>query len=72
MLRSVSLLDAFDLALTPQAAGTTHDAPAFRLLERPFVHHNPFGLWPFHLHALIRSTLRTADDASDDRWSSRD
>ncbi|MGW2393981.1 ATP/GTP-binding protein [Streptomyces lydicamycinicus] len=72
VLRSVSLLDAFDLALATQAAGTTHDAPALRLLERPFVHQNPFGLWPFHLHALIRSTLRTADDASDDRWSPRD
>ncbi|MFE6744115.1 ATP/GTP-binding protein [Streptomyces tubercidicus] len=72
VLRSVSLLDAFDLALATQAAGTTHDAPALRLLERPFVHQNPFGLWPFHLHALIRSTLRTADDASYDRWSPRD
>ncbi|MFJ6792087.1 ATP/GTP-binding protein [Streptomyces angustmyceticus] len=72
VLRSASLLDAFDLALATQAAGTTHDAPALRLLERPFVHRNPFGLWPFHLHALIRSTLRTADDASDDRWSPRD
>lgn len=72
VLRSVSLLDAFDLALATQAAGTTHDAPALRLLERPFVRENPFGLWPFHLHALIRSTLRTADDASDDRWSPRD
>ncbi|WP_327228615.1 hypothetical protein OG229_38340 [Streptomyces platensis] len=55
-----------------QAAGTIHDAPALRLLERPFVHHNPFGLWPFHLHALIRSTLHTADGASDGRWSPRD
>ncbi len=31
-----------------------------------------FGLWPFHLHGLIRSTIRTADDCTDDRWSPRD
>ncbi|MFC9759683.1 hypothetical protein [Streptomyces sp. NPDC056921] len=43
-----------------------------RLTERPFVRENPFGLWPFHLHGLIRSTIRTADDHADDRWSSRD
>ncbi|MEU3619815.1 ATP/GTP-binding protein [Streptomyces sp. NPDC006872] len=72
VLRSVSLLDAFDLTLATQAAGLTHEAPAQRLLERPFVHDNPFGLWPFHLHALIRSTLRNAADQADDRWSPRD
>ncbi|MFJ5803702.1 P-loop NTPase family protein [Streptomyces decoyicus] len=71
-LRSVSLLDAFDLALATQAAGATHDAPVLRLLERPFVRENPYGLWPFYLHALIRSTIRTADDQTDDRWSPRD
>ncbi|MCQ8194640.1 ATP/GTP-binding protein [Streptomyces rugosispiralis] len=72
VLRSVSLLDAFDLALATRAAGMTHEAPAMRLIERPFVRENRFGLWPFHLHALIRSTIRNADDQTDDRWSPND
>ncbi|GAA0454538.1 ATP/GTP-binding protein [Streptomyces olivaceiscleroticus] len=72
VLRSVALLDAFDLNLATRTAGLTHQAPALRLTERPFVRHNPFGLWPFHLHDLIRSTLRTADDQTDDRWSPTD
>ncbi|MFF3177972.1 ATP/GTP-binding protein [Streptomyces sp. NPDC057900] len=72
VLRSVALLDSFDLPLATRAAGMTHEAPALRLIERPFVQHNEFGLWPFHLHALIRSTIRTADDQTDDRWSPRD
>ncbi|MFF9569860.1 ATP/GTP-binding protein [Streptomyces sp. NPDC014685] len=72
VLRSVALLDSFDLNLATRAAGMTHEAPAMRLIERPFVRENPFGLWPFHLHGLIRSTIRTADDHSDDRWSPRD
>ncbi|MFD8549403.1 ATP/GTP-binding protein [Streptomyces sp. NPDC059649] len=72
VLRSVSLLDAFDLKLATQAAGMAHEAAALRLTERPFIHHNAFGLWPFYLHALIRSTIRNADDQADDRWSPRD
>ncbi|WP_319701000.1 hypothetical protein [Streptomyces sp. ME19-01-6] len=72
VLRSVSLLDAFDLALATRAAGMTHEAPAMRLVERPFVRENRFGLWPFHLHGLIRSTIRNADDQADDRWSPND
>ncbi|MGC5400714.1 ATP/GTP-binding protein [Streptomyces sp. DT20] len=72
VLRSVALLDSFDLALATRAAGMTHEAPALRLIERPFVQEDEFGLWPFHLHALIRSTIRTADDQTDDRWSPRD
>lgn len=72
ILRSVALLDSFDLVLATRAAGMTHEAPALRLIERPFVQQNEFGLWPFHLHALIRSTIRTADDQTDDRWSPRD
>ncbi|WP_189749483.1 ATP/GTP-binding protein [Streptomyces tendae] len=72
VLRSVSLLDAFDLSLATAAAGLPHQAPALRLIERPFVRENPFGLWPFHLHGLIRSTVRGADDQTDDRWSPRD
>ncbi|MER5474327.1 ATP/GTP-binding protein [Streptomyces sp. NPDC002685] len=72
VLRSVSLLDAFDLPLAARAAGLAHEAPALRLIERPFVRQDPFGLWPYHLHGLIRSTLRDADDHTDDRWSPRD
>ncbi|MBT2505887.1 hypothetical protein J7I98_08230 [Streptomyces sp. ISL-98] len=72
ILRSVSLFDAFDLDLATRAAGLTHQAAAARLVERPFVRNDPFALWPHHLHALIRSTLRTADDATDDRWTDAD
>jgi hypothetical protein len=72
VLRSVSLLDAFDLDLATQAAGLTHQAPALRLVERPFVRDNPSGLWRYHLHDLIRSTIRGADDSTDDRWSPQD
>ncbi|MFF5475363.1 ATP/GTP-binding protein [Streptomyces achromogenes] len=72
VLRSVSLLDAFDLTLATTAAGLTHQAPAQRLIERPFVRENPFGVWPYHLHGLIRSTIRSADDATDDRWTDDD
>ncbi|GGV47608.1 ATP/GTP-binding protein [Kitasatospora herbaricolor] len=72
VLRSVTLLDAFDIPLATRAAGLTHDAAAQRLTERPFIGENTFGLWPFHLHALIRSTIRGADDQADDRWSQRD
>ncbi|MFI5753073.1 hypothetical protein ACIBBE_46415 [Streptomyces sp. NPDC051644] len=35
LLRSVSLLDAWDLDLATRAAGLTHQAPARRLTERP-------------------------------------
>ncbi|TDU80673.1 hypothetical protein [Streptomyces sp. KS 21] len=72
LLRAVSLVDAFDLPLATAAAGLSHLSAAARLVERPFVRHDPFALWPYHLHALIRSTLRTADDATDDRWTDTD
>ncbi|MGA5363921.1 ATP/GTP-binding protein [Streptomyces purpurascens] len=72
VLRSVSLLDAFDVPLATRAAGLAHEGPALRLTERPFVRENPFGLWPFHLHGLIRSAVRNADDTTDDRWSEAD
>ncbi|MFF2412348.1 hypothetical protein [Streptomyces sp. NPDC058092] len=45
---------------------------AARLAERPFIRENPYALWSYHLHALIRSTLHTADDATDDRWTDAD
>ncbi|MCX5278204.1 ATP/GTP-binding protein [Streptomyces virginiae] len=72
VLRSVALLDSFDLTLATAAAGLQHEAPALRLIERPFVRENPFGTWPYHLHGLIRSTIRNTDDHADDRWSPRD
>nr|WP_285544087.1 ATP/GTP-binding protein [Streptomyces lavendulae] len=72
LLRAVSLLDAFDLPVATAAAGLSHLSAAARLVERPFVRHDAFALWPYHLHALIRSTLRTADDATDDRWTDTD
>ena len=72
VLRSVSLLDAFDLALATRAAGLTHQAPALRLTERPFVREDPSGCGPSTCTRLIRSTLRGADDQTDDRWSPRD
>ncbi|MFD6876994.1 MULTISPECIES: ATP/GTP-binding protein [unclassified Streptomyces] len=72
LLRAASLLDAFDLPLATAAAGLSHLSAAARLVERPFIRNDPFALWPYHLHALIRSTLRTADDATDDRWTDTD
>ncbi|MFB6999262.1 ATP/GTP-binding protein [Streptomyces virginiae] len=72
VLRSVALLDSFDLTLATAAAGLQHQAPTMRLIERPFVRENPFGIWPYHLHGLIRSTIRSTDDHTDDRWSPRD
>ncbi|MGW0537987.1 ATP/GTP-binding protein [Streptomyces sp. NPDC003032] len=71
VLRSVSLLDAFDLELATRAAGLTHQAVARRLVERPLVTENPFALWPYHLHRAIRSVVRT-DDHSEDRWTDTD
>ncbi|MFD9047833.1 ATP/GTP-binding protein [Streptomyces zaomyceticus] len=72
LLRSVALLDAFDTQLATQAAGLAHQAAARRLIERPFISENPFGLWPYYLHGLIRSTLRGADDHTDDSWTPAD
>ncbi|WP_327168341.1 ATP/GTP-binding protein [Streptomyces subrutilus] len=72
VLRSVSLLSAFSVPLATTVAGTNHDAPALRLIERPFIRESVSGVWPFHIHDLIRSAIRNADDASDDRWSQQD
>ncbi|MEV3926453.1 MULTISPECIES: hypothetical protein [Actinomycetes] len=68
VLRSVALLDAFDLDLATQAAGLTHQAPARRLVDRPLVADNPYALWPHHLHAAIRTAVQD-DDHSEDRWT---
>ncbi|MEV7442914.1 hypothetical protein AB0O22_17455 [Streptomyces sp. NPDC091204] len=72
VLRSVALLDCFNLPLATRASGLAHQAPTLRLIERPFVRETAFGPWPFHLHGVIRSTIRSADDQSDDRWSPAD
>ncbi|MFF7984777.1 ATP/GTP-binding protein [Streptomyces sp. NPDC007901] len=72
VLRSVSLLSAFSVPLATQAAGMQHDAPALRLTERPFIRQSSSGVWPFHVHDLIRAAIRNPDDASDDRWSEQD
>jgi hypothetical protein len=72
VLRSVSLLDNFDVALASRAAGMTFESAALRMAERPFVRFDPHAVWPYHLHGVIRSTIRTAGDRADDRWSERD
>lgn len=72
VLRSVSLLDAFSIPLATQIAGLTHDAAALRLTERPFIREDATSLWPFHLHQVVRSAIRHAEDHTDDRWSERD
>ncbi|WP_307841677.1 ATP/GTP-binding protein [Streptomyces endocoffeicus] len=72
VLRSVSLLDAFDLDLATRAAGLTQQAPARRLTERPIVTENPYAPWPYHLHGAIRSAVTEADDHTDDRWTLAD
>ncbi|MFJ7209449.1 ATP/GTP-binding protein [Streptomyces sp. NPDC098789] len=71
LLRSVSLLDAFDLDLATRAAGLTQQAPARRLTERPLIAENPYALWPYHLHRAIRSAVRE-DTHSEDRWTLAD
>ncbi|MEU1949793.1 ATP/GTP-binding protein, partial [Streptomyces sp. NPDC020125] len=72
VLRSVSLLDAFDLDLATRAAGLTQQAPARRLTERPIVTENSYAPWPYHLHGAIRSAVTEADDHTDDRWTPAD
>ncbi|AJF70358.1 hypothetical protein [Streptomyces vietnamensis] len=72
VLRSVSLLDAFSVSLATQVAGLTHDAAALRLTDRPFIREDQSGLWPFHLHQVVRSAIRNAEDHTDDRWSEQD
>ncbi|MEV7617074.1 ATP/GTP-binding protein [Streptomyces sp. NPDC089799] len=71
LLRSIALLDAFDLDLATRTAGLAQQAPARRLVERPLVNENPYALWPYHLHRAIRSAVQD-DDHSDDRWTPAD
>jgi len=72
VLRSASLLDAFDLDLATQAAGLPHQAAARRLVERPMVSEDPYAIWPYHLHGAIRAALRTDDTRTADRWTPAD
>ncbi|MGI5451507.1 ATP/GTP-binding protein [Streptomyces sp. CA-243310] len=71
VLRSVALLDAFDLDLATNAAGLTQQAPARRLTERPLVTQDPYALWPFHLHRAIRTAVHD-DNHSEDHWTEAD
>ncbi|WP_413804278.1 ATP/GTP-binding protein [Streptomyces sp. OE57] len=71
VLRSASLLDAFDLELATQAAGLTHQAAARQLVERPMISEDTYAIWPYHLHGAIRTALR-ADDHTEDRWTPAD
>ncbi|MFD5557643.1 ATP/GTP-binding protein [Streptomyces sp. NPDC127068] len=70
VLRSASLLDAFDLDLATRAAGIDRHAPARQLTQRPLVSENPYALWPYHLHGAIRTALR--NDQTEDHWSPAD
>ena len=72
VLRSASLLDAFDLDLATSAAGLAHQAAARRLVERPMISEDPFAIWPYHLHGAIRTALRTDDTHTEDRWTPAD
>ncbi|MFE5795060.1 hypothetical protein ACFQ8C_21145 [Streptomyces sp. NPDC056503] len=71
LLRSVAVLDAFDLDLATRTAGLAHQAPARRLVERPLVTEAPYALCPYHLHRAIRSAVRD-DEHSDDPWTPAD
>ncbi|MEY9997515.1 tetratricopeptide (TPR) repeat protein [Streptomyces sp. V4I8] len=72
VLRSASLLDAWDLDLATQAAGLTHQSAARRLIERPMISEDPHAVWPYHLHGAIRTALRTGDDHLEDQWTAAD
>ncbi|MEF3119234.1 ATP/GTP-binding protein [Streptomyces chrestomyceticus] len=72
VLRSASLLDAFDLDLATRAAGLTHQAAARRLTERPMVTEDPYAIWPYHLHGAIRTALRATDAHTEDGWTPAD
>ncbi|MFJ2781572.1 ATP/GTP-binding protein [Kitasatospora sp. NPDC087315] len=72
VLRSASLLDAFDVDLATQAAGLTHQSAARRLVERPMISEDPYAIWPYHLHGAIRTALQTDDTHTPDRWTPAD
>lgn len=72
VLRSASLLDAWDLDLATQAAGFTHQSAARRLIERPVISEDPHAIWPYHLHGAIRTALRAGDDHTEDQWTAAD
>ncbi|MFJ9523222.1 hypothetical protein ACIRPK_33895 [Kitasatospora sp. NPDC101801] len=72
VLRSASLLDAFDVDLATQAADLTHQAAARRLVERPMISEDPYAIWPYHLHGAIRAALQADDTTAADRWTEAD
>ncbi|WP_123666448.1 ATP/GTP-binding protein [Actinocorallia herbida] len=72
VLRAVSLFDSFSVDLAAAAAGLDRDSAVLRLTDRPFVETAPGAVWPYHLHELVRTAVRSADTSSEDRWSERD
>ncbi|EST29291.1 hypothetical protein N566_22370 [Streptomycetaceae bacterium MP113-05] len=72
VLRAVSLLDSFSVALATAAAGLDRDAPALQLVDRPFIDTDDAAPWPHSLHALVRAAVQDADSAAEDRWSEDD
>lgn len=71
-LRAVSLLDSFDVRLAAAAAGLSSTSAVVRLVDRPFVHLDPHGHWPYHLDASVRSAITEADHGLDDSWGPTD
>jgi hypothetical protein len=72
VLRAVSLLDGFDVALATTVAGLTGDGAALRLLDRPFVRFDPAAPLPYQLDDLVRGRIRDADTGLDDSWTPAD
>ncbi|MEO3782850.1 hypothetical protein ABGB12_05965 [Actinocorallia sp. B10E7] len=72
VLRAASLFDSFSVELATAAAGLDRDSAVLRLTDRPFVDVTPGSRWPYHLHELVRTAVRSTDTVSDDRWSPDD
>ncbi|MGR4883367.1 ATP/GTP-binding protein [Streptomyces sp. LARHCF249] len=72
VMRAASMLDGFSIEIVTAGAGLTSEAAALRLTNRPFVQFDSAAQWPFHMHALVRSLVRDADQGLDDSWSTRD
>ncbi|MFE1596254.1 hypothetical protein [Nocardia sp. NPDC058705] len=74
VVRAVSLLESFSIELATAAAGLAHDSAAMCVVERPFVENDDSELWPYRVHKLVRSAIRTADFNRNSRepWSDAD
>ncbi|MFE3794010.1 phosphotransferase [Nocardia tengchongensis] len=72
VLRTVSLLDAFSIDLATTASRLPRDSAALNLVERPFITYDRESPWPYRLHELLRTAVRAADAATEDRWSPAD